>query len=53
MRVEHPDTAAGGRAGGGAPGFDLTLRIGASYIGSMRPETRRNRNPQLMEHAFT
>ncbi len=37
-----------------APGrLRLTLRRPDSYIGLMRPETRRNRNPLSLDHAFT
>jgi hypothetical protein len=34
--------------------FGLTVPIAASYIGSMRPDTRRNRNnPLSIDHAVT
>jgi hypothetical protein len=31
----------------------LTLHLAAFYIALMRPETRRNRNPLSIDHAFT
>jgi len=31
----------------------LTVQVLGSYIGLMRPETRRNRNPLSIDHAFT
>jgi hypothetical protein len=52
---ERPHVGAASRASPvrASRGARLTARAATSYIGLMRPETRRNRNPLSIDHAFT
>ena len=47
------DPAAPASSLRGARRLALTIRAAVPYIAIMRPETRRNRNPEFTDHAFT